>query len=159
MKLATHTEIYTELLKRVESVCNPSKRPFIVKGTPLPKLADYDEWVCFELLSKFSAPTEKAVCVNDVYDIQITLYSKHAEFRSDKSFTAIYKMVDEFNEIFNQASFYIKTSCIRFEESKIVHMDLRSLSDFAKAIYQNSPPMQTLAAVIINQGTIIDTKE
>jgi hypothetical protein len=159
MKLPTHTEIYTELLKRVEQQCDKANRPLIIKGTPLPKLENYDEWVSFELLSKFSMPTEKHVCVNDTYDIQLTLYSKHAEYRTDKSFTAIYKMVDMFNPIFNQASFYIKTSCIRFEESKIVHMDLRSLSDFAKAIYQNSPPLQTLAAVIINQGTIIDTKE
>jgi len=153
---ATSTEIRLGLLKKIKEI-DPSM-PICIRGMQAPKLEGLPEWIAFEVLYQGSAPSRRGVISKEI-DVQITVYTRHAEYRSDKKFTAISDLEDKYGAIFHQKDICIKSSCISFQENRIVPLDLRSIGDFAKDIIQQEPPLHTLASVILNTGFINSYKE
>jgi hypothetical protein len=152
---ATHSEIYLGLLKLVKAV-DPDMT-MVVRGMPMPTLDRKDEWMCFDILSIISQPCRRNT-IETYVDIQLILYSLHAEHRSDKKFDAIYRLIDKYGDLFHQKDVTIKNTCIQFKENRIVPLDLRSTGDFAKEILNQLPALHTMSVVILNQGLISSSK-
>ncbi len=123
---------------------------------PLPTIDGKDEWICFDILSMINGPARRNT-VEMYIDTQITLYSLHAEHRSDKKFDAIYRLLDKYGSLFHRKDHVIKNTCIQFKENRIVPLDLRSTGDFAKEMLNQLPPLHTQSVVILNQGLISST--
>ena len=150
---ATHNDIYlglATLVKQVDVV-----RPMFLKGMANPSVEGKDDWAAFDLLYVMPSVLRKSAQGKRL-SVQITCYSAHAEHRTDKRVDYIYQLAETYQSVFHQKDILIKTSCINFHETIIRYVDLRSLSDFSKQIYQNSPPLHQMAAVLITDGLIID---
>lgn len=146
-----HEDIYLGLLKLVKAV-DPNM-PMIIPGMPAPTLEGKNEWVSFNILSIINTPCRRSA-EEAVVDIQLIVYSLHAQHRTDKKMTAIYALLDKYGPIFHKRDHVIKSTCIQFKENRIVPLDLRSVGDFAKEILNQLPTLHTLSTVILNQGLI-----
>jgi hypothetical protein len=150
---AKDSEIYLSLAKMVADILPTA--PVFLKGMANPSVAGKDEWASFELLYSIPMNIRKNAQGRKIA-VQISTYSAHAEHRADKKINRIYELGDIYKDVFHQQDIQIKSSCIQFKESIIKYIDLRSLSDFSKQIYQNSPPLHLMSSVIITEGIIID---
>jgi hypothetical protein len=150
---ATDSDIYLGLANIVALLL--PNAPVFLKGMANPSVNGKDEWAAFELLYSMPITIRKNAQGRKIA-VQITAYSAHAEHRADKKVNRVYELGDIYKEAFHQKDILLKSSCIQFKESIIKYIDLRSLSDFSKQIYQNSPPLHLMASVIITEGIIID---
>ena len=155
MALASFDVLYKGIAEAVSNV--DDNMPFLLKGAPFPELKDKEEWVAFELIAKptyasnMTSVDEKVIC-------QITCYPLHAEFRQDGNWMRPYTLAEMYINAFSQKSTLIENTCVKWKEPDSHYVDIRSLADFAKQIYQNSPPMQVHAVVIILEGLIIQSR-
>ena len=146
-----HEDIYLGLLQIVKAV-DPNM-PMVVPGIPVPSLEGKDEWISFNILSIINTPSRRTAD-EVLVDVQLIVYSLHAQHRSDRKFSAIYNLVDKYSSLFHKRDHVIKNTCIQFKENRIVPLDLRSIGDFAKEILNQLPTLHTLSTVILNQGLI-----
>ena len=153
--LATVNDIYLGLSKIINEY-NPSTI-LVLQSAPMPVFDGVEEWVSFELLNMIGHPSRKTYA-NERLMMQLTCYSLDASYRKDKKFSRHYELADDYYNLLNQKDYVIKNTCVRLTECKIVYLDLKSSSDFAKAIYQNSPPMQTQSAVILVDAIVINER-
>lgn len=147
----TYSDLYKELLAYVKAI-DPNM-PMQIRGTPPISQDNIDEWIVFDILSMLDGVARRNV-VERYVEVQIICYSRYATLRADNKFDAIYSLTDKYNAAFHRKDLCIKNTCIQFKESRIVPLDLRSTSDFAKDILQNLPPLHTMSMVILNQGII-----
>lgn len=127
-----------------------------VKQAMIPTLVDSDDWVTFDLLSVVQYASRWSH-EEDHIMLQIVTYSKHAEFRVDKSPGAIYTLTDKYKNVLNQVTMPIegKDWCVQWKEPRVSFIDNRLMGDFSKVIYQQSPEMKTMSGVIFIEGTVV----
>lgn len=153
--LATVNDIYLGIAQIIHAH-NPDIR-LLLQSAPSPDFDNAQEWLTFELLNMIGMPSRKAYA-NERIMFQLGCYTVDATYRDDKKISRHYELADEYYQLLNQKDYVIKTTCVRLTECKIVYLDLKSSSDFAKAIYQNSPPMQTQSAVILVDAIVINER-
>ena len=144
------SEIYLALGKHIRSVVDV---PLVVRSVPQESKEQWDDWVAYELLSIVDSPA-RTHTVDRVVTIQIIIYSRHTEKRRDNKLTANLELADTIYTAVNRRNVPLKDSCIQLKDAKMVTMDLRSIGDFAKGIYQQSPSLDLQSTVLLIDGII-----
>lgn len=145
MPLPTYSELYLGMAKIIRDV-DPNI-PLILKGMPHPELADYPDFLAFDLLNETEKPTRNQDG-DKMFNIQLACNSAHAEYRADRKITAPYDIATIYKPYIHRANHMIKNTCFRTLDAKITYLDLRSAGDYSKQIYQNSPSLKIHTCII-----------
>ncbi len=151
----TLADLYAQIGTEIQQLLPTT--PLFLRSAPLPSIAESEEWLSFELLG-MTPSISPQLYVNQQVDLQITCYSLHSQFRKDTNPLRHLEMVDIVKPLIDSRAHDFGNAVIEFFEAKVINLDLRSMGDFSKAIYQQSPKLNTNAAVILNSGQIIATK-
>jgi hypothetical protein len=128
--------------------------PLIIKGTQYPS-QDVPEFMMIDLLAHTTVPHHRYTqCVK--FTLQMVCYSLPGNMRTDGKFFRHLEMADAVKAAMDNLVIPVtnKNTCIELHECKITPLDLRSLGDFAKDIYANTPPLHLLSTVLILDGVI-----
>lgn len=151
MTRPTFTDVYLGLAKRVQDTF--PGLPLALKGMPQPDLSHADDFIDFQVLSFLESPARTHTVDLDL-TIQIMCYAKHAERRADNKIARVFELADMAVAAFQRKDVVIKDTCILFKEARIIPLDLRSIGDFSKVIYQQSPPLDFMCAVVLIDGCV-----
>lgn len=150
-------DFYAEIGTQVQDALSPDHTPLFLRSAPLPTIENQEEWVSFEVLGMDPAITPK-LYVNQELDVQITCYSLHSQYRKDQNPLKHLEMSDKIKPLIDRRSFTLNGSMIEFLEARVVNLDLRSMGDFSKSIYQQSPKLNTVCIVLLSKARIIDLR-
>lgn len=125
-----------------------------IKGIPAQSKDGVSDWLSVDLLNSLEMATQTTENSDRRLLFQITCFSKHAEYRIDKEFIAPWKLANRFKPVLHRAAYPIQNTCLKFLDTKMMYLDLRSSGDYAKELYQSSPVLQT-HAVLITASAII----
>ena len=125
-----------------------------IKGIPALSKEGVSDWLSVDLLNSLEVATQTVANSDRRLLFQITCFSKHAEYRIDKEFTAPWKLANRFKPVLHRAAYPIQNTCLKFLDTKMMYLDLRSSGDYAKELYQSSPVLQT-HAVLMTASAII----
>lgn len=125
-----------------------------IKGIPAQSKEGLEEWVSIDLLNSMEQPSQTLEHSNKHLLFQLTCFSMHAEYRQDRDFVAPWKLSNKFKPVIHRARYSIDTSCLKFQDVKIIYLDLRSSGDYAKELYQSSPILQTHAVLMTAHAII-----
>lgn len=151
MSIPPFSELYMGMAKIIQNV-DPLMR-LILKGMPLPELNGIQEFIAFDMLSEVEKASQ-SLDGDRVYNLQLSCYSLHAEYRDDKSIIAPQKLAEKYKPIIHRANHTIKSSCLRTIDSRIVYLDLRASGDYSKQIYQSSPSYKLHSCVLYTTAHI-----
>jgi hypothetical protein len=125
-----------------------------IKGIPAQSKEGSYEWLSLDLLSSIEVATQTIQNSDKRLIFQLTCFSKHSEYRPDNDFTAPWKLASKFKGILHRAKYPIQNTCLKFLDTKMTYLDLRSSGDYAKELYQSSPLLQTHAVLITASALI-----
>lgn len=148
---ATESDIITAMLDAI--VATDPDMKVQVKGMSLKIVKEDQDWLSFQLLNSEQRPVQSLRRFNRML-MQLTCYSRHAEYRVDKNWKAPWIVADKFRPLMNRAKLNVKNACLQIQDCTMIHMDLRASADFAKEQFQSSTPLQ-LHSVVITTTAII----
>ncbi len=145
MKL--HTQFFEwitlSLINRLKDEVGASCPPINIVGVPKGKMDDYEEWYDFQVLDIEKAVTRNNYAEGEFF-FQISAFTKFSQLRQDKSFTRVYSMAGEINDIFENQNINIRkwgqlkelpdiAGCVRVFEGIQKFMNQRSLGGVKRA--------------------------
>lgn len=125
-----------------------------IKGIPATVKKDKEEWISLDLINSLEQASQSIAGSDKTLLFQISCFSKHSEYREDKKFTAPWDLSEKLKPFLHRAKYVIESSCLKFLDTKMMYLDLRSSGDFAKESYQNSPILQTHCVLITSRAII-----
>jgi hypothetical protein len=125
-----------------------------IKGMPAAEKKDAEQWISIDLLNSLEQASQSIAGSDKTLLFQLTCFSKHSEYREDRKFTGPWDLANLMKPYMHRAKYIIETSCLKFLDTKMIYLDLRSSGDFAKESYQNSPILQTHCVLITSRAII-----
>lgn len=128
--------------------------PLLLKGMSPHSLTKEQEFLTFEVLDEREKPSQTIINSDKCLSVQLTCYSYHAEFRTDKKIDRPQELAAKYKKLFHRANHIIKSTCVRMHDARIVYLDLRSAGDSVNIAVQANITQQLHCCVIQSEAYI-----